>query len=232
MRLPFGKILIVGMWLVVVVVLVSVSLVESSWAPYLAALGVAITCATAIYGVGLRRQSLASVFFLWRRYGWGGLIYASAAIVLTIALDGRFLFTTGIGGPVNDWTKDLYYLSYLRYGFSHGTVPVSFLVVPQNVAGYPVPAHSISYWSNPEVATLSPSYLLLLVMSLGVFLKVNVALHLAIGAAGVWVLGSRLALRLTWRIALYVLLMLNPWLLEHLALGYSPDVTVCYVPLV
>lgn len=78
--------------------------------------------------------------------------------------------------------------------------------------------------------TLSPFLLVLLATSIPVFVKVYFVAHSALGAAGAVLLGRRLGLSPVLAVALAALGALNPWMMQHYAVGYSPFVSVGLVP--
>jgi hypothetical protein len=159
------------------------------------------------------------------------LWYFAASVGLIALWDGRFLLTRKIG--IWDWEKETYTLEFLKSAIHHGSaVPLSFTTIPQTIASYPALFQSASYWGNPEVPTLSPFVLFLGWTPVPVFLKLSFFAHLVLGAVGVFFVGRRLGLRTVTTIFLFVLVILNPWLLQHLAIGYTPWITLCYVPLV
>jgi hypothetical protein len=158
------------------------------------------------------------------------LWYVATTLALIGVWDGRFLLTRKIG--IWDWEKETYTLEFLKSAMHQGSAfPLSFLAVPQTIANYPALFHSVSYWANPEGPTLSPFLVLLPLTSVPVFLKIAFFAHLVIGAAGVFFVGRKLRLRTATTIFLFVLVILNPWLLQHLAIGYTPWITICYAPL-
>jgi hypothetical protein len=157
--------------------------------------------------------------------------YGAVSLALIGLWDGRFLLTEKLG--IWDWDKEEYGLEFLKSAIHGGSpVPLSFLTLPDQIATYPALFQSASYWANPEVLTFSPFVILLPWTSVPVFVKLYVFGHLLIAAVGMFLLGRRLGLRTSSTLLLFVLLILNPWLLQHLAIGYLPWVTICYAPLV
>jgi hypothetical protein len=157
--------------------------------------------------------------------------YSAATVALIFVWDGRFLLTQKIG--IWDWDKESYGLEFLKSAMRHGSLlPLSFLTIPHDIATYPALFQSTSYWANPEVLTFSPFVAFLPFVSVPVFFKLYFLGHLLIAAAGMYLLGRRLGLRTIAAVVLFVLLVLNPWLLQHLAIGYTPWITICWVPLV
>jgi hypothetical protein len=157
--------------------------------------------------------------------------YSAAAVGLILLWDGRFLLTQKIG--IWDWDKESYGLEFLKSALHEGSLlPLSFLTIPHDIATYPALFQSVSYWANPEVLTLSPFLVFLPFVSVPVFFKLYFFGHLLIAAAGMYLLGRRLRLRTTSTLLLFVLLILNPWLLQHLTIGYTPWITVCWIPFV
>jgi hypothetical protein len=157
--------------------------------------------------------------------------YWAVTVALIGIWDGRFLLTQKVG--IWDWDKESYGLEFLKSAMRDGSVnPLSFITIPHDIENYPALFQSVSYWANPEVLTLSPFLGLLPWTSVPVFLKLYFFGHLLLAAFGMFLLGRRLRLGTTATVLLFVLLILNPWLLQHLAIGYTPWVTICWVPLV
>lgn len=157
--------------------------------------------------------------------------YWAVSLALIAVWDGRFLLTQRMG--IWDWDKESYSLEFLKSAMRDGSwVPLSFMTIPHDIATYPALFQSVSYWANPEVLTLSPFAVLLPWTSVPVFVKIYFFGHLLIAALGMFFVGKRLGLRTSATVLLFVLLILNPWLLQHLAIGYTPWITICYVPLV
>jgi hypothetical protein len=166
-----------------------------------------------------------------RATAWPAIWYWAVSLALLGVWDGRFLLTQKIG--IWDWDKESYGLEFLKSALRDGSVlPLSFVTIPHDIATYPALFQSASYWANPEVLTFSPFVVLLPWTSVPVFLKLYFFGHLLIAALGTFLLGRRLRLRTSTTVVLFVLLILNPWLLQHLAIGYIPWITACYVPLV
>ena len=166
-----------------------------------------------------------------RASSWPAVWYSAAALVLIYVWDGRFLLTHKMG--IWDWDKESYGFEFLKSALNEGSVvPLSFLTIPHDIATYPALFQSTSYWANPEVLTLSPFMVLLPWTSVPVFVKLVFFGHLVVAAVGMFLVGKRLGLRTIATAFLFVLLILNPWLLQHLAIGYTPWMTICYVPLV
>jgi hypothetical protein len=157
--------------------------------------------------------------------------YSAVSLALIGVWDGRFLLTQKIG--IWDWDKESYGFEFLKSSLSQGaSIPASFLTLPRELANYPALFQSVSYWANPEVLTLSPFLVFLPWTSVPVFVKIYVFGHLLIAALGMYFVGRRLGLRTSATVLLFVLLILNPWLLQHLAIGYTPWITISYAPLV
>jgi hypothetical protein len=159
------------------------------------------------------------------------LWYWAVSVALIGVWDGRFLLTQKIG--IWDWDKESYGLEFLKSALRGGSlIPLSFITIPHDIETYPALFQSASYWANPEVLTLSPFVVFLPWTPVPVFFKIYFFGHLLIAALGMLLLGRRLRLRTSTTAVLFVLLVLNPWLLQHLAIGYTPWITACYAPLV
>lgn len=158
-----------------------------------------------------------------------------ACALLVAACDGAFLVHSPLGGF--DWPKERFFYTTLRAQLrDFGTVPWAFFTTPPSmlppVRYMPTLMHSSSYVGNPEVLTFSPLLPLLRVASVDLFLRVYFVAHLAAGAFGIWLVARRLRLPPWAALALFALTMLNPWVVQHLAIGYTPHITFALCPLV
>jgi hypothetical protein len=158
-----------------------------------------------------------------------------ACAVLTILFVGPFLAHSPFGGF--DWPKERFFYTTLRLHLrTHGAPPAAFLGVPPSmlppVRYMPTLMHSSSYVGNPEVLTFSPLLPLLALVSVELFLRIYFAAHLLVAAIGLCLLARRLAVPPWAALLLFALTILNPWLVQHLAIGYSPYITITLCPLV
>jgi hypothetical protein len=162
-----------------------------------------------------------------RRHRWELAAGAILAIV-TVLWYRPYLFTEKVG--FLDWPKELFYYSALRHSLrGHGLPPWGLPPVPQEIAFFP----SISarhYAGSPETLFFSP-FLPLALLSTPVFFKLYLGGSLAIALGGTLFLSSSLKWSPLTGGVLYCLLFLNPWLIQHLVIGYSPWVTVAWIPL-
>lgn len=162
----------------------------------------------------------------WTPAAWAGFGLACAA--LTLVFSGSWLFSDRVG--ILDWPKELYYFHYLRASLlEYWRLPVSFFTIPESLSHFST-LQDLSYWSNPEVVSLSPFLPLLWLMPLVWFIKTYFILHYAIGIAGTGLLAKRLGLPPAEGVALFALIVLNPWLCQHLAIGYSPYINFLLFP--
>jgi len=131
---------------------------------------------------------------------------------------------------VMDWTKETFYFGALRDSLRHGHPPLR-IARTEEVMRWPAIAATDSYLANPETMFLSP-FLPLAVLPVEWFFRLYMA-----GSLVVAVIGSvSLTKALRWTPAaggvLYALVFLNPWLVQHVVIGYTPWVTVTWLPLV
>jgi len=158
-------------------------------------------------------------------------LFLSMSLVLILLWDGRFLVSSNIG--FLDWRKEIYFFHFLRSSLTeYGELPLSFVFLPKSVSAYPTLSKSLSYWANPEVLTFSPFLILLPFLSTVAFLKTYFFLHLVIGAIGIFLLSKRLGFGLEEGLIFFVLTILNPWVVQHLAIGYTPWIQFCILPLI
>ncbi|OLN27019.1 hypothetical protein DVDV_2319 [Desulfovibrio sp. DV] len=155
-------------------------------------------------------------------------VYWGLALALVWLFYGEFLFSDRVG--ILDWSKDLYYFAFLHDALNRfGRLPASFLVIPQQIEWFST-LQDLSYWSNPEVISLSPLLPLAFVLPFMAFVKTYFGLHLLAAAWGVRLLAVRLGWDTGQAVLLLVLFLGNPWLIQHLAIGYSPQISLCLVP--
>lgn len=158
----------------------------------------------------------------------GDAAYLLIGLAVTALLYGPFVFSDRVG--ILDWSKDLYYFAFLYDSLrSFGQLPLSFLVIPQEISWFST-LQDLSYWSNPEVVSLSPLLPLAFVLPFMAFVKTWFGLHLLAGVWGVWLLGRRLGFDALQTLVLLVFFLGNPWLVQHLAIGYSPQISLCLLP--
>jgi hypothetical protein len=159
------------------------------------------------------------------------LIFITLSILFIIFWNGDFLFSKQIG--TLDWKKEIYFLHYLRSSIiEFRQIPLSFITLPKNVAAYPTLKQTLSYWANPEVVTFSPLIILLPLLGSVEFFKIYTYVYMLIGSIGVYVLGKRLKLTPIFIFLLFILTILNPWLMQHIAIGYTPWIQACLAPII
>jgi len=157
-----------------------------------------------------------------------GTAYGLACAALVCLFNGPYLFSAKVG--ILDWPKELFYFHVLRSGLvEYGTLPVSFFTVPQSLAHFST-LQSASFWANPEVVSLSPFLPLLFLVSTVAFIKLYFAGHFLLGIAGTGLLAKRLGFTPFQGVLLFILLALNPWLSQHLAIGYTPYINALLLP--
>ncbi|EFL50150.1 conserved hypothetical protein [Solidesulfovibrio fructosivorans JJ]] len=161
--------------------------------------------------------------------GTGTAVYWTVALAGTFLFYGAFLFSDRVG--ILDWSKDLFYFHFLYDSLrSFGRLPLAFLAIPADTTWFST-LQDLSYWSNPEVISLSPFLPLAWVLPFTAFMKAYFGLHILLAIVGVRLLARRAGLATGQAVALLVLFLFNPWLVQHLAIGYSPQISLCLVPL-
>lgn len=157
--------------------------------------------------------------------------YGLACMLLVCLFDGPYLFSGGVG--ILDWPKELFYFHVLQSSLAeYGALPVSFFSVPPSLAHFST-LQSASFWGNPEVVSLSPFLTLLSLvptLSTVAFIKLYFAGHFLLGIAGTGLLARRLGFTPFQGVALFLLAALNPWLSQHLAIGYTPYINFLLIP--
>jgi hypothetical protein len=154
---------------------------------------------------------------------------AICCIALVVLFNGEYLFSDKVG--ILDWPKELFYFHVLRTSITeYGQLPLSLFTIPDSLAHFST-LQNLSYWANPEVVSMSPFLPLALVLDTVPFIKAYFMGHFLIGIAGTLLLAKRLGFDPFLAIILFALLFLNPWLTQHLAIGYSPAINCLLLPL-
>ncbi|BAH74937.1 hypothetical protein [Solidesulfovibrio magneticus] len=183
-----------------------------------------------VIGPGQQVRDVCCLYNFKKIQSWYSLaFYSFFSFGIVYFFYGEFIFSDRVGAL--DWRKDLFYFHFL-YDSLHkfGVIPVSFLAIPSDIAWFST-LQDLSYWSNPEVISLSPFLPLAYVMSFMAFMKAYFAAHIFVAVWGVRFLAARTGLGTVQTMALLVLFLLNPWLVQHLAIGYTPQISLCLVPL-
>ncbi len=163
-----------------------------------------------------------------RPFRRGAAAYWAVALGVIALFYGEFLFSNRVG--ILDWCKDLYYFAFLYDSLrSFGQMPLSFLAIPETTTWFST-LQNLSYWSNPEVLSFSPLLPLAFALPLVAFMKAFFGLHLLAAAWGVRLLALRRGFDAWQSVLLLLLFLCNPWLVQHLAIGYSPQISLCLVP--
>ncbi len=154
--------------------------------------------------------------------------FALACALLVCLFNGDYLFSLNVG--ILDWPKELFYFHVLRGSLvEYGQLPVSFMTIPESISNFSTLQNG-SFWANPEVVSLSPFMPLLFWFSTLEFIKLYFAGHFLLGIAGTGLLAKRLGFTPLQGVALFTLLALNPWLSQHLSIGYSPYINSLLFP--
>ena len=133
------------------------------------------------------------------------------------------LLVTGNQLGVEDWDVLLFYhASVIRSAYEYGSLP---FWNPWYCGGNVL-------WQNPQVALLSPVYLLSLAMSLPLAMKVNIFLHYLLGFAGMHVLLTRRFQLSYWPGVFFLscLVTLAGGPVFHLAVGHATFLPYFYLP--
>lgn len=162
------------------------------------------------------------------RYQW--IIFFLVAFALLAVWYGPYLASSRIG--IFDTNKDIYYFEYFRTHIKAGQFPFFFMVPPPSISWYPALNVSHAAFANPEVYVFSPDMVLMYFLPTVAFIKTHFALHLIVGALGVYLLSRRLGLRLEFGLGLLLLVLLNPWYMQHIAIGYFPWINAALFPLI
>jgi len=157
------------------------------------------------------------------------VLSALSCMALVLLFNGEYLFSDMVG--ILDWPKELFYFHVLRTTITeYGQLPLSLFTIPDSIAHFST-LQNLSYWANPEVVSMSPFLPLALVLDTVPFIKAYFLGHFLVGIAGTLLLAKRLGFDPFLAIILFALLFLNPWLTQHLAIGYTPAINCLLLPL-
>ncbi len=158
------------------------------------------------------------------------IVYLLISTALILLWNAKFLISPNIG--IYDWKKEIYFFHFLRSSLvEFGEFPFSFVFLSEGINWYPTLSKTLSYWANPEVLTFSPLLILIPFLSTVAFIKTYFFLYLLFGAVGIFVLFRRLGLGVYETLIVFMMTILNPWLMQHLAIGYTPWIQFCMVPM-
>ena len=158
------------------------------------------------------------------------IIFFLIAITLVLLWYGPYLISDRLG--IFDTKKDIFFFAYLGQSLRTLTYPFFFVAPPPSVAWYPTLGISHAAFANPEVYSFSPDMIFMPFLSPVHFAKLHFGLHFLAGIFGIYLLSDRLKLRLEYGLGLLLLILLNPWYLQHLAIGFFPWINAALFPLI
>ena len=140
-----------------------------------------------------------------------------------------FLFNNKIG--IFDWSQLVYWHTFLKQSIvQFKEYPFSFLSLPPSVGKEPMEI-TLSFLANPQMPLFSPFMILVPMLETISYLKVYFALHFLVGIIGIFLLARHFNFNVLSKAYFFLLTILNPWIMQHLAIGYVMYISVCYVPL-
>jgi len=151
-----------------------------------------------------------------------------AYLILTAVLYIVWAFSDRVGGL--DWQKEWAYFSAIKTSLLSGHLIPIMWSPPAQVAWYPAIVHSSSFVGNPETMLFSPFTLLLILLPVSTYVKVLALAHLGLGIAGTLLLARRLAWTPVQTRTFSALFFLSPIIIQHVAVGYTPWLTLFFVP--
>lgn len=159
------------------------------------------------------------------------ITYFIIIIVLAIFYNYTFLFSDNLG--IFDWTKELFFITYLKQSLvEYKMWPLAFYFLPGAISWFPTLATTASFIGNPEVLFFSPTLIFLPFVSASLYIRINLFIHIIIGGWGIYKIGKYFNFDNLSIIVLFCLIILNPWMMQHLAIGYTPWMTFYYVPFI
>lgn len=152
-------------------------------------------------------------------------------LFFAIALFWFFPYSLRENLGIFDWAKETFYFQTLHDSLVSGNgIPIFFADIPESVSWYPALEASNSYVGNPETLFLSP-FLLAALLPVSSFFIIYSLLHLAVGILGTVLIGKKLHLSSPALFLLFCGLILSPWVIQHVIIGFTPWVTVYWLPL-
>jgi hypothetical protein len=156
-------------------------------------------------------------------------LFIVGLVILSGVWNWRYLTTLKLGAL--DWPKEVFFFSFVKYSlFVQFKLPLSIPFIHRDVFTYPTLSASHSYWANPEVFTFSPFLLLLSIFSVPQFIKIFYFASSLIGCLGSYFLGRRLKFSPIFSFIFAILIALNPWVMQHQAIGYTPFLNALLCP--
>lgn len=148
-------------------------------------------------------------------------------LILSYFWNFQFFAASGSYG-IFDWRKDIFLLEFhFRAIKEHGEIPLGYFFIPEQISSYPTLQFTGSVIANPEVLKLSLASVLVFFFHDAVdWFRLVVFLHFIPGALGILLLARRSNFSWSGVFILFALTLLNPWLLQHLAIGFLPWVNL------
>lgn len=176
-----------------------------------------------------KKQTAYSVIKLYLYSIKPQFIYFIVAVALILFTYAPFLYNGDL--KIFDWLKESYFYFFLKQSLiEYKLLPNSFILAPPIIAWYPTLTTTASFIGNPEILFFSPTLLLLPFFSVSVFFKLHFVIHGLIGAWGIYKLGEHFKFDKLSTTILFCLIVLNPWMMQHVAIGFSPFVTFSLFP--
>jgi hypothetical protein len=157
-------------------------------------------------------------------------ITISGLTALCLVWNWKYFSTINLG--IFDTAKEVFLFTYLKHALqTYYTLPIGMIPVTPKLLWIPCIQQTMSYWGNPEVFTLSPLLPFLYVMPVPVFIKFYMFTMSVLGTTGSYYLGRRrLGFSPGASLLLVVFFACNPWIIQHLAAGYTPNVNLLLYP--
>jgi hypothetical protein len=155
------------------------------------------------------------------------LSFDGIILLAVFVLYGLFFISSDVG--IYDWKKELAYFEYIRLSFvRHGTLPL--LWWSKEASPYPAMNHTGIFIANPETFLFSPFIFLSYLVSASRCIKILVCLHVAIGVVGSYALALRCSMSAWQRQVFLTSVLLSPFVMQHIAIGYTPWVNIFWFP--
>jgi hypothetical protein len=169
--------------------------------------------------MSFQERSPGSFFPQW---SWALLVSALSIPILV------FLVRPGVG--VFDWAKEVVYFDFILENLRARRLPLASIEELSSIARYPAAGHSTFFLGNPETFLFSPFLPILPLLGTLQFVKFLVGVHFLIAITGCFYLAQHLKWG-RFQLALFATLFLgSPFLIQHIAVGYTPWINICYFP--
>lgn len=154
------------------------------------------------------------------------LLFVILLIIIFILAFNNFLFNRFVGAP--DWHYVMLYFHITKETIQ------KFNQFPHWVLGYYrfwyPKFYTYEFFAVPETPVLNPFLPLLIFSNIYVFIKIYIAIHIALGILGIYFLGKYFGINKIGILFIASIFFLTPRFVSHLAIGHIGWLTLAYLP--